>query len=300
MIADRNRTYSLPDALFLGAVSLQVADLDRSLRYYQTVLGLEVLRQSEGSAALGAKSTGAVLVELHERVDAATVPARGRLGLYHFALLLPDRAALGSFVAHLAISGIRAGMSDHLVSEAVYLTDPDGLGIEVYCDRPSNTWRFSDGQLVMATDVLDAEAVIRAADGVPWGGMPAGSRIGHVHLHVGDIATAAAFYSEALGFKKTVWNYPGALFMSAGGYHHHLGTNTWASGAPVAGAGDARLLHWEIALPTRRDVVLARQSMERAGYGIVSISDGWQVDDPWGTTVRVVTGDTSPASNEVA
>src|SRR5215208_3195761 len=125
-------------------------------------------------------------------------------------------------------------MSDHLVSEAVYLTDPDGLGIEVYADRPQNTWRAIDRQLEMTTKPLDVANVIEAAGGKKWDGMPSGTKIGHVHFYVGNIDEAARFYHEALGMDKIVWNYPGALFMSAGGYHHPVGTNTWASGARPA------------------------------------------------------------------
>ena len=144
-------------------------------------------------------------------------------------------------------------MSNHLVSEAVYLSDPDGLGIEVYADRPRGTWQHEGRQLVMATEPLDVEDVVRAGGGEPWSGMPAGTTLGHVHLFVGDLDAAARFYHEGLGFDKTVWSYPGALFLSAGGYHHHLGTNTWAVGAVPAGEGDARLLEWEIVLPGLRE-----------------------------------------------
>jgi catechol 2,3-dioxygenase len=133
--------FRLPAATHVGRVRLQVADLERSLDYYQTVLGLRVLARGDGRATLGAYGSDAPLVELHERVGARPVPRRGRLGLYHFAILLPDRAALGRFLAHLAARGEYAGMSDHLVSEALYLTDPDGLGIEVYADRPRASWR---------------------------------------------------------------------------------------------------------------------------------------------------------------
>ena len=165
-----------------------------------------------------------------ETVSTSRLSGRGgQLGLYHFAILLPDRAALGRFVAHLARIGERAGASDHLVSEALYLSDPDGLGIEVYADRPRATWRY-DGQrqLAMDTRPLDLNSLVQAAGGEPWTGMPAGTVMGHVHLHVGDIERAAAFYHAALGLDKVVWSYPGALFLSAGGYHHHVGLNTWA------------------------------------------------------------------------
>lgn len=169
------------------------------------------------------------MVVLRSRPD-VTPAQRGAFGLYHFALLLPDRAALGRFAAHLAAEHIRVGMADHFVSEASYLTDPDGLGIEVYADRPRATWQYRDLEVVMATDPLDLAGVIAAARGELWNGVPQDTTMDHVHLHVGNLDDAEAFYHRALGFDKTVWSYPGALFLSAGGYHHHLGTNVWAPG----------------------------------------------------------------------
>ena len=283
--------YRLPDDTRLGPVSLQIADLGRSLEYYQRVLGMRVLRHDASSAALGAHGDDAVLIQLHQLSGARPVPRRGRLGLYHFAILLPDRPALGRFLTHLSAIGEYAGMSDHFVSEAVYLTDPDGLGIEVYADRPRTAWRHQDAQLVMATEPLDVPSVVAAAGGAPWEGMPKGTTMGHVHLFVDDIARAASFYHEGLGFEKMVWNYPGALFMAAGGYHHHLGTNTWAAGAPRAEPGDARLLEWVIEVPDSVAVAGAVQSIERAGYGASGTDDGATIIDPWGTQVRLRVAD---------
>ena len=137
------------------------------------------------------------------------------MGLYHYAILLPDRPALGRFLRHLSELDERAGMSDHFVSEALYLTDPDGLGIEVYADRPRSAWRYEDRQLTMTTIPLDVEALLHAAGGERWSGMPSGTVLGHVHLFVADLERAAAFYHAGLGLDKTVWSYPGALFMSA-------------------------------------------------------------------------------------
>ena len=280
--------YRLPDATRLGRVRLQVADLARSLAYYERVLGLRVIARGDGRAELGA-ADGAVIVELHQRAGAAPVPHNGRLGLYHFAILLPDRPALGAFVAHLSAAGIRAGMSDHLVSEAIYLTDPDGLGIEVYADRPRSEWRHEGGQLVMATETLDVAGVVAAANGGQWAGMPAGTRLGHVHLFVADLAAVERLYHAGLGFDKVVWSYPGALFMSAGGYHHHLGTNTWARHAVPATGHDARLLDWEIVVPLATDVSAAAASLTAGGATVDWSASGAAAIDPWGTTVRLVT-----------
>lgn len=279
--------YRLPAGLRLGTVRLQVADLARSLDWYRRVLGVEVLDQKPGMAALGAQGDRRSLIELHERPGAHPVPRRGRLGLYHYAILLPDRASLARFVRHLAELGERAGMSDHLVSEAIYLSDPDGLGIEVYADRPRSTWRHDDQQLVMATDPLDVDDLLRAAGDERWSGLPPGTVMGHVHLFVDDLERAATFYHAGLGLDKVVWSYPGALFMSAGGYHHHLGTNTWAAGAPAAGPDDSRLLEWEILLPTTGDARAAIASIAATGARVDTSDSGGVAHDPWGTALRV-------------
>ncbi len=283
--------YRLPPDTRLGEVQLQVADLDRSLDYYQNVLGLRLLDRSAGDqahATLGAYGDEAPLVRLHERRGVAPVPHQGLLGLYHFAILLPDRAALGRFVAHLAETGARAGASDHLVSEALYLRDPDGLGIEVYADRPRSSWTATDRQIRMTTEPLDLAAVVAAAGGVRWTGLPTGTRMGHVHLHVGDIDQASRFYHAALGLDRMVWSYPGALFLAAGGYHHHLGLNTWAGPrARTPGDDDARLLEWRMVLPPA-DVRAARASLEGAGYATSPTDEGWSAVDPWGTSLHVV------------
>jgi catechol 2,3-dioxygenase len=279
--------YRLPAATRLGRVQLQVADLERSLGYYERVLGFRLLERTHASAALASEGDAAPLIELHERRGAAPVPPHGRLGLYHYAILLPDRATLGGFVAHLAEIGVRAGASDHLVSEALYLHDPDGLGIEVYADRPRSDWRHQEGQLAMTTAPLDLQGLVRAADGKRWSGMPAGTVIGHVHLHVGDLDRAEAFYHQGLGLDKVVWSYPGALFLSAGGYHHHLGVNTWARGAAPAGDGDARLLEWEILVPAEEHARGALASLAAAGFPVEAAAAGGVAHDPWGTAVRI-------------
>ena len=225
---------SLPADAHIGQVSLTVRDLDRSLLFYRDVLGFAETHR-EGPLALLAPPGGRSLIELHERTDAIAKPRRSS-GLYHFAILVPSRAALGRSLRRLADKRWPiSGAADHLVSEALYLNDPDGLGIEIYRDRPRDTWRSSAAaRLAMATDPLDLQAIHDepGAD-TPWTGLEAGTVMGHVHLHVPHLDTAEAFYCGRIGFEPMVRGYPGALFVAAGGYHHHLGLNTWVGvGAP--------------------------------------------------------------------
>jgi catechol 2,3-dioxygenase len=282
-------TFQLPADLHLGPVRLQIADLGRSIAYYERVIGLRVLQRTASSAILAPHDDDTPLVELQERAGATPVPRRGRLGLYHFAILLPDRASLGRFVAHLTSIGEYAGMSDHLVSEAIYLTDPDGLGIEVYADRARSSWQIRGRSIAIATLPLDAQDLVRAGGGEPWAGAPRGTRIGHIHLHVSDLDEAAAFYHAGLGFDRVVLELPGALFLSAGGYHHHLGTNTWAAGAVLASDRDARLVEWTVQLPSERDVYEAAQSLAGSGYGVTGEAKDVIATDPWGIRVRITT-----------
>ena len=281
--------FRLPAATRLGPVRLQVGDLERSIGFYVRTLGLGPIAEAGATAALGAPGSDVVLLELWEGPGAGPAQRRGQLGLYHFAILLPDRASLGRLVRHLAGREVPIGAGDHLVSEAIYLSDPDGLGIEVYADRPRASWRRIGRQLVMAADPVDIAALVTAGGEVPWAGLPPDTTIGHVHLHVGDLASASAFYADGLGFDRTVWSYPGALFFSAGGYHHHLGTNTWAgAGALPPPPAAARLLHWTIQLPGAGVLGEAVRHLESLGLACRTSADGSVVvPDPWGTAVRL-------------
>ncbi len=222
----------LPADAHIGRVRLTVRDLERSLLFYRDVLGFRESRRDPGHSQLNAGD--GVLLELHENTAAAPKPRRTS-GLYHFAILVPSRAALGRSLRRLAgKQWPMTGASDHLVSEALYLNDPDGLGIEIYRDRPRSEWSIHDGQVAMATDPLDLQSIHDepGAD-IPWNGLDGGTTIGHVHLHVPHLDAAEAFYCGRIGFEPTVRGYPGALFVAAGGYHHHLGLNTWMGiGAP--------------------------------------------------------------------
>ncbi len=278
--------YRLPEAARIGAVHLQVSNLQRSIDYYEHVIGLRVAARDGERATLTAQDSAQPLVELHEEPGVTPPPKRGLFGLYHFAILLPSRGDLGRLIANLASMGLRMGAADHLVSEAIYLTDPDGLGIEVYSDRLRDAWQVRGQELAMATEPLDLMELVRAGEDLPWQGAPAGTRVGHVHLHVGNLDEGEAFYHRALGFDKMVWSYPGALFLSAGGYHHHLGTNTWSPG-PSASEEQARLLEWELMVPTAADAAAAAGSLSGAGYATAADGTSWTVRDPWGTRLRI-------------
>lgn len=223
----------LPNDAHIGQVSLTVRDLDRSLQFYQDVLGFREARRDGRTSWLAAEE-GRTIIELHEHTAATAKPRRSS-GLYHFAILVPSRAALGRSLRRLVDRHYPlTGASDHLVSEALYLDDPDGLGIEIYRDRPRAEWPMRNGNLAMATDPLDLQELHdeRGAE-TPWQGLEPATVMGHVHLHVPHLDEAEALYVGRVGFDATVRGYPGALFVAAGGYHHHLGLNTWAgAGAP--------------------------------------------------------------------
>lgn len=197
---------------------------------------------------------------------------------------------------HLSALGVHAGAGDHLVSEAFYLQDPDNLGIEIYADRPRESWRRKGRELMMATDPVDVPALMAAAGDSTWSGMPQGTHMGHLHLHVGDLERATAFYAEGLGMDRTIWEYPGALFMSAGGYHHHLGTNLWAgAGATPAGPDDAQLLEWTMKIPAGGGAgALAFSatvdSLKRWGFDAERQEETVLTRDPWGQALRLKHG----------
>lgn len=276
----------LPDATRLGPVRLRVSDQARTAAWYGRVLGL-VPRPGHGEVLSLGPPAGEPLVELREVPGAQPMPARGRVGLYHHALLLPSRADLGAFLSHVRALGEPFGASDHRFSEAVYLNDPDGLTVEVYADTPRETWVWEGGEVLGAVDPLDATAVLAAATG-PWRGAPAGTRLGHVHFFVSDLAQAERFHVAGLGFAPVTRRFPGALFVSAGGYHHHVGLNVWAAREPVAGPHDAGLDAWTLVLPEDASRVALVRRLREQGLAGVETTDAVSVRDPWGMTMHAV------------
>ncbi|GIK72089.1 MAG: catechol-2,3-dioxygenase [Chloroflexota bacterium] len=279
------KTVKMDPAMRCGAVRLVVRDLDRSLRYYQERIGLRLLRREDGAAALGADQD--VLLTLVEQPDALPVQ-RGRTGLYHFALLTPDRVALSRVLNHLLATQTPIdGASDHGVSEALYLSDPDGHGIEIYRDRPRREWPFVKGSLGMTTDPLDVRGLV-AADRTraPWEGIDPHTVMGHVHLHVADLAAAEHFYVDLLGLDLMQRFGGQAAFVSAGGYHHHLGLNTWAGiGAPPPPPTAARLLDFQLVVPNSMILTEIVDGLRISGIEVNATDEGWSVLDPSGNRI---------------
>ena len=271
---------AIADDATVGAVHLTVAELQRSLEYYRTQIGLQVLDSGSAEASLG---TGDREL-LHLVEERGARPGDGYTGLYHFALLVPQRIHLATWISHAARERVgMTGMSDHFVSEALYLRDPDGHGIEIYWDRPRAVW---EGQVMerMTTLPLDVDSILNELDDpadTPFDGLPDGTVMGHVHLKVADIAPTVGFYRDVLGFALMAQLGPMAAFLAAGGYHHHLGANTWESaGAPAPPAGSAALRRATIVLPdsAERERVIGR--LEHAGVAIEESADGPLVRDP--------------------
>jgi catechol 2,3-dioxygenase len=279
-------------ATTVGPVSLTVADLPRMREFYETVLGLEAVELPDGDLELGPPG-GPGVVRMHAEPHAPVRDPHSP-GLFHLAILLPTRAALAD--ALLRVARARRplnGASDHLVSEALYLSDPEGNGIELYRDRARTQWpRDASGALRMATLALDLDDLLGdAPSSVPDPRAPAGTGVGHVHLQVADIPRAEAFYCGGFGFEATVRGYPGALFVSAGGYHHHIGLNTWNSaGSPPAAPG-ARGLRWfEITVPDGDELARVYARLARAGARPAGDPPGeLRLHDPFGIPLRVRT-----------
>ena len=272
-------------ATTVGPVHLTVADLARSVDWYRSTVGLETVAQEPGTGVLG--TDGRELLVLVEEQGAQ--PSFRHTGLFHFALLVPGRRELARWLAHAARDGVALqGVSDHFVSEAIYLRDPDGHGIEIYWDRPRSVWEGQVGRR-MTTLPLDVDSLLGELDDPatePWDGLPDGTVVGHVHLRVAAIDPIVGFYRDRLGFGLMAQLGPQAAFLAAGGYHHHLGANTWESGgAPPAPEGSATLQQFTVVLPDQaaRDELADR--LEGSGERVTREPDGVMVVDPSGNRV---------------
>ncbi|KXH83778.1 VOC family protein [Sporosarcina sp. HYO08] len=265
--------------IYTGEVYLNVTNLDRSIRFYKEVIGFKVLEEHSNKVVLTADGqTPLLIIEQPENVKPKEFH---KSGLYHFALLLPERADLGAIIKHFVQHNVRLGASDHLVSEALYLSDPDGNGIEIYTDRDPSEWNWENGQVVMRTDPLDGESIVAESAGRTWEGLPDGTIMGHVHLHVAHLPETESFYT-ALGF-EVVTTYPQALFMSSGKYHHHLGLNTWNGvGAPRPSAESAGLQSITLIYPKEAVLEETIEKVRAIGAKVDSFGNGYRTEDPSG------------------
>jgi catechol 2,3-dioxygenase len=275
---------SIAPGTTIGAVRLTIADLDEVGSFYRDAIGLTEIRAPGDALVLGA---GSPLIELVGE-PGATPRLPGTSGLFHLAILVPSRIELARALRRVADAGWRfSGASDHLVSEALYLDDPEGNGIELYRDRPREQWPRQNGQLQMDTTPLDLQGLLAELPGDDViGPMPDGTRMGHVHLNVGDLEAAEAFYVGTLGFEVTVRGYPRALFVSAGGYHHHIGLNTWAGeGASPPPPGSRGLRRFEVVLPDADELDRVESRLEASGSEFRRHSEGIHLADPSGNGI---------------
>ncbi len=280
----------------IGMIGLNVANLVRSIQFYTEVLGFSVIQQA-GQVVLLGPIDSQPLLALRERPGAQPKP-REATGLYHFAVLLPSRADLGRAVQRLnEFDHPIREFEDHLVSESVYLADPDGNGIELYRDRPRDQWPTKDGRVTMGSLPIDVPQLLAdgASDGRAWVGLPSGTKIGHIHLQVADIPQAEAFYCGVLGFDLIV-AMDTALFVSAGGYHHHLGMNVWYSQAgPLPPDDAAGLLAATIQFADADARAAVVDRLEQAGIPTTPNQDTIVVHDPWRNLLLLVVGPPSSA-----
>jgi catechol 2,3-dioxygenase len=270
----------------VGCVQLTIPDLARSVQFYEAQIGFTVLRRDERTAWLGAGGPDLLILSQSERAPRV----RGTTGLYHFAILVPSRADLARSLKHLsATRTVLQGAADHGVSESLYLADPDGNGIEIYRDRPREQWPYERGQLRMTTDPFDFDGVL--AEPVPSGDSRAlarGTRIGHMHLKVADLDASERFYVGVLGFGLTQRFGPGAIFVAADGYHHHLGLNIWESaGQPPPPTGAVGLHHFEVRLPDAAAVEAVAARIRAARIPTEETADGLLVRDPAGNAITL-------------
>lgn len=280
--------HPLPPETAIGRVHLTVSDLNRSLDFYQEVLGFKLISNQNGVAKLGA--SGPELLRLTE--NPAAKPAPGHTGLYHFAILMPSRRHLGASLQRLIETQYPIqGATDHLVSEAIYLPDPDQNGIELYRDRPRDQWPSLDGVVQMGNAPLDHQDILDAhqSDPEPWDGLHTDTIIGHMHLHVANVPAAEAFYLKLLGFDRMLgWH--NASFLSAGGYHHHLGINTWGTeNAPPPPPKSNGLREFTLNLPNQIDLETLRDRLHTAEQDITENEEGYFVDDPSQNAILLTT-----------
>ncbi|MGE7692172.1 VOC family protein [Lysinibacillus sp. NPDC097214] len=268
---------------YVTNVEIKVSDLQRSLTYYQEVIGFSVLHQESHRATLTADGKTALLTIVQpETVEEKT---NFTTGLYHFAILLPTRRDLANIITHFHNNGVYFGASDHDVSEALYLNDPDNNGIEVYADRPESEWTWHFDQVHMVTEPLKVQSILAEGDG-SWNGLPADTVMGHIHLSVSNLAAAEEFYTKGLGFEIVTRYGAQALFISTGRYHHHIGLNTWHSeNAPKLGENQVGLQTFSLRLDNEEQATTMKENLRAIGAPVTDIDGGFQTADPSGIVV---------------
>ncbi len=276
---------SAPD-LRIGAAGLVVRDLEREIAFYREVIGLGVVDRSATSARLGVG--GVTLVSMEQRPEAIPDDRR-RAGLYHIAFLMPERADLARWVRHVAHQSTPiVGMSDHAVSEAIYLDDPEGNGVEVYADRPRQEWQWNGDLVTITTDPLDLDGLVAHGDSNAYDAAPEAMRIGHVHLRVGDVGRAEAFYRDAIGLDVTRRR-TGASFLSSGRYHHHVAVNVWHSaGAGPRGDNEAGLAWFAMETGDPAALPAIAEMLTKAGSPVTSVPGGISTRDPFGNRIHLL------------
>jgi len=284
----RGPTFASRTPMRVGMVTLRVKRLDVVTDFYRDVIGLSVLERSTTGAVLGAGGTKLLALEA---LPQAAIEGRDAAGLYHTAFLMPARKDLARWLVHAARHRVKlAGFADHLVSESIYLDDPEGNGIEVYADRDPSAWRWSDGAVAMATDQLNIDDLLTLTNPQvsDYARAPDGMRIGHVHLRVGELARAETFYQDTIGLDPTRKR-NGAAFLSSGRYHHHLALNTWQSSGAGRRDDTATGLNWFSLEIDNADMLAAQEQRLRAAGAVVTpLGSGIEATDPWGTRVRLV------------
>ena len=271
--------------IFVGEVNIKVKNLDYSLTFYQNIIGFQVLEKAGRKAVL--TTDGKTALVTLEQPEGVVAKIARTSGLYHFAILLPSRADLSVFLRHMVQTGYPLGAADHYVSEALYLNDPDGNGIEVYRDRPSAEWKWNNGLVEMATEELDGNGILAESD-AEWNGLPAGTLMGHIHLHVADLKKAEQFYTKGLGF-EIVSYYPQAAFLSTGGYHHHIAINTWqGEGAATPPKNSVGLNWYSLVFPDEAARENAIKQLKQLGALITEEADFFITSDPSGNQIRLV------------
>lgn len=281
-------TFHEKPSTFVSQVHLNVQDLQRSLEFYQTIIGFNILEQTDRSIVLTAD--GASPLVTIEQPEDVSPKKRGTAGLFHYALLLPSRADLAKIILHMIKMKYPVqGASDHLVSEALYLADPDGNGIEIYVDRPSSNWKWQGEEVVMATEPLDLEGVIKEDDGTPWDGLPAGTIMGHIHLHVAEFEKIKQFYCDGLGFEVVCRYGSQALFISTGGYHHHIGLNTWNGvGAPAPAENSVGMSYYTVVFPSETVLQEAASRIKSMGASVADQDGVFLTTDPSGNQIKLI------------